>query len=116
MFTKKLITSISVIASILACVVGFWVFDGHYETKAASIEKIQKVEFHVAGAIQNQQIQNDYKFYQFMYDKLTRDISNFRRALTKTPNDQFLREDYKMALKQRAEIKMKLDELMEKIN
>ena len=116
MFTKKLITSISVIASLLACAAGFWLFDGHYETKAASTEKITKVEFHVAGAIQKQQIQNDYKFYQFMYDKLTRDIANYRRALTQTPNDQFLREDYKMALKQRAEIKLKLDELMRKIN
>jgi len=126
MFTKKVITIISAITTVLGLVAAIWVFDGHYETKAAVAEKItltkeftnhkiEEVEIVVAGAIQNQEIKSDYKFMQFMYDKLTSEMYNLKRQMRRYPEDQDLRDDYNNVVRQRNEIKQKLDELMKEI-
>jgi hypothetical protein len=117
MFTKKFLTSISVITAVIGLLVALWMFDGHYETKAAAVEKIEQVEIVVAGAIQNQEIKSDYKFMQFIYDKLTTEMYNLKRQMRRYSEDQDLKDDYTDVVRQRNEVKFKLDILMkEKLN
>ena len=112
MFTKKLLAALGVIVTILSLIGGIWAFDVHYATD----EKVDNLEIQIAGALQNVQIKSDYKFYQFMYDKLTQDMYRIRRLIRANPSDQNLKMDYQEVVKQRTEMKGKMDELMRKIN
>ena len=116
MFTKKVIASISTLAVLVSLVCGIWALEGHYQTKAEAKEKFEAVEIQVAGALQNQEIRSNYKFYQFLYDKLTQDLQNIKRLLRRDPNDQELKEDYQEVKKEIKELKKKLDKLLEKIS
>ncbi|GAG86893.1 unnamed protein product [marine sediment metagenome] len=51
-----------------------------------------------------------------MYDKLTNDMTSLRRQLRKNPSSTFLKEDYNEVVKERKEVKRKMDELFKKIN
>ena len=116
MFTKKILTMIGSLTAILSLIGGIWAFENHYATNKRVDNEIAQVEVQVAGALQNSQIKNDYKFYQFMYDKLTQDMYNLKRQLRQNPNDEALRQDYEDVLQQRKEIKIKMEELMKSIN
>ena len=116
MFTKKLITILGAIGVILSLFGGLWAFETHYATNEKLYGEIQRVEIQVAGAIQNIQIKTDYKFYQFMYDKLTADMFLLRKQIRDNPNDAVLKQDYQDVCDQRKEMKLKLEKLMQKIN
>ena len=116
MFTKKLITSISVIASLLACAAGFWLFDGHYETTAAAVEKIELVELRVAATIQDQQkmlklgiLDNKLQILYNRKENLNKQYYNLSRELQKNPTDLFLQEEFK-------DVKQQLIEINKRIN
>ena len=116
MFTKKVMTIIGAILAVLSLVGGIWAIEEHYATNKTLDHKIEGVEFQVAGAIQNIQIKTDYKFYQFMYDKLTNDMFLLRKQMRDNPNDAMLKQDYKDVCDQRKEMKIKLEQLMRKID
>jgi hypothetical protein len=78
--------------------------------------KIKNFEEDVAGALQNQQIKSDYRFYQFQYDKIVQDKMEVKRQLRRDPDDQGLRQDYQELEEERKRIKQKMDELMNQIN
>ena len=116
MFTKKIMTIIGSILAVISLIGGLWAFEEHYATNKTLDSKIEGVEFQVAGAIQNIQIKTDYKFYQFMYDKLTNDMFLLRKQMRDNPNDNMIKQDYKDVCDQRKDIKLKLEQLMKKIN
>ena len=116
MFTKKVMATIGAVIAVLSLIGGIWAIEEHYATNKTLDSKIQNVEFQVAGAIQNIQIKTDYKFYQFMYDKLTADMFLLRKQIRDNPNDAVLKQDYQDVCDQRKEIKLKLEKLMQKIN
>jgi hypothetical protein len=112
---KIIIAAASIITAIFTILGGLWAFENHYATNKKVDTEIERVEIQVAGAIQNQQIQNNYKFYQFMYDKLTQDMFEIRRQLRRFPEDRELRQDYQDVKRERSDVKRKMDLLMEKI-
>jgi len=116
MFTKKVMAIIGAILAVLSLIGGIWAVEEHYATNKGVDDKIEHVEFQVAGAIQNIQIKTDYKFYQFMYDKLTNDMFLLRKQMRDNPNDNMIKQDYKDVCDQRKEMKIKLEQLMRKID
>jgi len=121
-FTKKVIVSLSVVATILTIVGGIWAFEAHYATNSRvdhvvkmGEEKVVDLELQIAGALQNQQHKSDVRYWQFMYDKLTTDINNLRRQMARYPNDQVLKQDYQDLINQRQEVKEKRDKAMDNI-
>lgn len=111
-FTKKVIVSLSAIATLLSVVGGIWGFEAHY----VDTSEMKNFEMKIVTTIENQQYKSDVKFYQFMYDKLTTDLFELKRQMRRYPEDELLKEDYKEILNQRNKIKDKLDKSMEKIN
>lgn len=121
-YKKIIISAASVIAAVFGLLGGMWAFDGHY---AKSIEvaelEVQVVESLKQYNVQQQQSQGvyqmktDYKFYQFMYDKLTQDMYDIKRQLRRNPSDQDLRQDYIDVSNERQRVKNKMESLMEKI-
>jgi len=121
-YKKMIISAASIIAVVFGLLGGMWAFDGHY---AKSIEvaelEIQVVESLKQYNVQQQktqttyQMKNDYKFYQFMYDKLTQDMYSIKRQLRSSPTDQDLRQDYINISSERQRVKNKMDSLMENI-
>ena len=112
---KIIIAAASIITAIFTILGGLWAFENHYATNKKVDTEIERVEIQVAGALQNQQIQNNYKFYQFMYDKLTQDMFEIKRQLRRFPEDQELRQDYQDVKRERSNLKGKMDSLMEKV-
>ena len=51
-----------------------------------------------------------------MYDKLTQDMYNIKRQIRDNPDDIQLKDDLNEVIRQRNDIKKKMDELMSKIN
>jgi hypothetical protein len=124
---KNLKTILAIIGSIIVLIGAVFAFSTTFATneRVDKVEvtternigvKIEQLEIKVAGALQNQQIKSDYKFYQFQYDKLVRDKMEVKRQLRRNPTDQGLRQDYQEIEEERKRIKQKMDELMNKIN
>jgi len=110
-FTKKIVIGLSVITTLLAIIGGLWGFDSHY----ASAKDMNGLEIRVAEGFENTQNKLDVRFLQFMYDKLTQDMYDIKRQLSRYPNDKVLEEDYKEVLRKRSRIKEKLDEALKRI-
>lgn len=120
--------------TIIACIVGaitivgaVWVFATTFATNdrvdkedikiVRSVDtKMKSMEDVVAGALQRQEVKSDYKFYQFMHDKLVQEKMGIKRQLRRDPTNQELRQDYIEVEEERRRIKEKMDELMNKIN
>ena len=121
-YKKIILSAASIITTIFIILGGLWAFDNHY---AKSIEvaelEVQVVESLKQYNTQQQQSQtvyelkNDYKFYQFMYNKYTQDMFEIRRQLRRNPTDQEARQEYVDISAERQRVKQKMDELMEKI-
>lgn len=121
-YKKIIISAASIITAMFALMGGLWAFDTHY---AKSIEvaelEVQVVESLKQYNIQQQQAQTvyqmktDYKFYQFIYNKLTQDMYEIKRQLRRSPTDQDLRQDYVDVSNERQRVKNKMESLMEKI-
>jgi len=138
MFTNKLKTGLAIAVSIITVVGAVWLVGNTFATNERvdkedikiikSVDtKMDNIEIVVAGALQRQQVQSekrhqnqeiksDYRFYQFMHDKLVQEKMEIRRQLRRDPNNQGLRQDYIELEEERKRIKQKMDELMEKIN
>jgi len=114
-YKKSIVTASSVITAIFAIMGGLWAFENHYATNKKVNTEIKRVEFEVAGAIQNQSIKSSYRFLQFQYDKLTQDMMNIKRELRRDPTNQDLREEYQDVKLERQKVKRKMESLMEKI-
>jgi len=119
---KTVYGGLSVVVAVFAILGGLWAFEDRY----AKTEEVDELEIQVVQSLkqynqqqtqiqQNYQHKNEYKFYQFLYDKLGRDLLDIRRQLRRDPTDEFLRQDYTEAQRQRGLIKEKMDALMEKI-
>ena len=122
MTRKKFIGLLSVIATIFAVLGGFWGFEDRY-AKSADVKELEVQVVKTLKEFSQQQMQiqqtyeykNDYKFYQFQYDKLGNDLINLRREMRTNPDDQLLKEDYNEVKHQRELLKQKMDSLLEKI-
>ena len=127
MFTTKLKTTLAIAGSLVVLIGAVFAFATTFATnkRVDKVEvtternvntKMKDFEEEVAGALQNQQIKSDYKFYQFQHDKLIQDKMEVKRQLRRDPNNQELRQDYLELEEERKRIKQKMDELMNKIN
>lgn len=121
-FTKKVIVSLGVVATLLTIVGGIWAFENHYATnqrvdkvEMKSTEDVKELEIQIAGALENQQRKSDVRYWQFMYDKITNDIFELKRQMRRYPEDKILQQDYADALERRKEIKKKLDDALQEI-
>jgi hypothetical protein len=110
--SKNLKTILAVLVTLMTLIGGIWAFGNTFATNS----RVDKDLIEVAGAIQNQQIKSDYKFYQFMYDKLTQDMNEIKRQLRRTPDDQELRQDYQDIKEERNKIKEKMELMIKEIN
>lgn len=122
-FTKKVITTLAAVATVLTIIGGIWGFEAHYATNnrlnsvAMAAEKdVSQLEVQLAGALQNQQFKSDAKYWQFMYERLLKDVTELKRQMKRYPEDNILKEDYRALLDRIKEARKKLDESMEKIN
>ncbi len=121
--TRKTIFSIiGAVAACFAILGGLWAFEDRYAKSIEIVElEIQVVQSLKQYNIQQMEVQqryeykNEYKFYQFMYDKLAQDLLEIRRQLRRDPTDAFLRQDYTDVTEQRKLVKAKMEKLMEKI-
>ena len=114
-YKKAIVTASTIIIAIFSLLGGLWAFEKHYATNRTVETEIERVEFEVAGAIQTQSIKSSYQFLQFQYDKLTQDMMYIRRQLRRDPTDQILREEYQDVKLERQKVKLKMEQLMEKI-
>ena len=119
---KTIISAASIIIAIFTILGGMWAFDSHY-AKSAEIEElevqvVQSLRQYNEQQIHVQQIyqyKNEYRFYQFIYDKLGRDLLEIRRQIRRYPEDEILRQDYVEVREERVKIKEKMDEIFRKI-
>ena len=119
---KTIISAASIIIAIFTILGGMWAFDSHY-AKSAEIEElevqvVQSLRQYNEQQIHVQQIyqyKNEYRFYQFIYDKLGRDLLEIRRQIRRYPEDEILRQDYVEVREERVKIKEKMDEILRKI-
>ncbi len=77
-YKKSIVTASSIILAVFALLGGLWKFNDHYATNIKVNHEIERVEFEVAGAIQNQSVKSTYQFLQFQYDMLTPDMMNIK--------------------------------------
>lgn len=119
---KSIITTLTIVATLLAILGGFWAFEDRYaksaEVKDMEVQVVQTLkQFNMQQmkVIQLNEYKNQYRFYQFLYDKLGQDLLEIRRQLRRYPEDQILRQDYVDVKEQRDGVKEKMNELMEKI-
>lgn len=119
---KTIVTSLGVIATILAILGGLWAFEDRYaksaevkELEVQVVESLQQFNEQQTKIIQTNEYKNQYRFYQFLYDKLGQDLLEIRRILRRDPEDQILRQDYIDVQEQRKKVKDKMDQLLEKI-
>jgi len=116
MFSKKLITTIGVLVTLMTLIGGIWAFNNTFATNERVDKEVENIEIQVAGALQNQQIKSDYNFYLFLYDKLSQDMVDIQRQLRTNPYDEMLRQDYLDKKEERIRVKQKMEEMMKKIN
>lgn len=109
-------TSIGVLVALLTLISGIWFFNTTFATNLRVDKEMVNIEVQVAGALQNQQIKSDYKFYQFMYDKLFQDMVEIKRQLRRDPNNQLLRQDYIEKKEERDKVKQRMDGMIKEIN
>jgi len=122
-FTKKVITIMAALATVLTLVGGIWGFEAHYATNTrvnnvvlVAENDVDRLEVQLAGALQNQQYKSNAKYWQFMYERLIKDLTELKRQMRRYPEDDILKEDYRALLDRIKEARRKLDESMEKIN
>jgi len=109
---KYVKTILGILGTLMVLISGIWAFNSTFATN----DRVDEVEIEVAGAIQNQQIKNDYKFYQFLYDKLGVDMMEIKRQLRRSPSDQMLRQEYTEKKEERDKIKEKMENMIKEIN
>lgn len=125
--TNNLKTVVAIIVGVISIVGAVWVFANTFATNervdkedkiiVRSVDtKMKSIEIDVAGALQRQEVKSDYKFYQFMHDKLVQEKMEVKRMLRRDPTNQELRQDYMEIEEERKRIKEKMDQLMNKIN
>lgn len=121
-FTKKIVVGLSVITTLLGIVAGIWAFEVHYATNKrvdgvvkVAAKEVKDLDLQVASALQNQMIQTDIRFYQFMDDKLREDQYRVRKQIENNPTDAMLQRDYDDIQKRREKIQNKIDESMRKM-
>lgn len=121
-FTKKVILILGAVATVLTIMGGIWGFEAHYatnkrvDTVVKSAEKdVNDLEIQLAGALQNQQYKSDAKYWQFMYERLLKDLTELKRQMRRYPEDEILKEDYRALLERIKEVRAKLDSSIEKI-
>lgn len=122
-FTKKVITILAACVTVLSLIGGIWKFEAHYATNTrvdnvavAAENDVNKLEMQLAGALQNQQFKSDAKYWQFMYERLIKDLTELKRQMIRYPEDDILKEDYRALLDRIKNARTKLDESIEKIN
>lgn len=121
-FTKKVILILGAVATVLTIMGGIWGFEAHYATNkrvdkvVLSAEKdVEELEVQLAGALQNQQHKSDAKYWQFMVERLTKDLYEMKRQMRRYPEDEVLREDYRALLERLKEAQKRWDESLQKI-
>jgi hypothetical protein len=121
-FTKKVITTISAVAAVFTLVGAIWGFEAHYATnkrvdgvEIVHADDIAGLEIKLAGALENTQYKSDVRFFQFMYNKLGEDLIELRRQMRRYPEDELLKEDYRVVQQKRLDIEKQLDEALKKI-
>jgi len=121
-FTKKVVVSLSAVATVLTIVAGIWAFEAHYATNSrvdgvaiAAEQKVEQLEIQLAGAFENQQHKSNAKYWQFMLERLMKDLSELKRQMRRYPEDEILREDYRALQERIKEVRSKLDQALEKI-
>ena len=119
---KTIYGGLTVVVTIFAILGGMWGFEDRYaksvevaELEVQVVQSLKQYNQQQTKAQQTYEYKNEYKFYQFLYDKLGRDLLEIRRQLRRDPTDQFLKQDYVDIQNQRNGIKVKMNELMQKI-
>jgi tRNA U34 5-carboxymethylaminomethyl modifying GTPase MnmE/TrmE len=121
-FTKKVVVSLSAVATVLTIVAGIWAFEAHYATnkrvdkvEIRTVQEVIELEQKIANALENQQYKGDIRYFQFMLDKNRNDIYDIKKQMQTFPDDPILKKDYEDLLERRKDIKDKLDETVNKI-
>lgn len=121
-FTKKVVVSLSVIATVFSIVGGIWAFDSHYASdkrvdkiEISYAEEMDNMEKKVASALENTMHKFDVRYFQLLYDKINEDLKNTRKEIKRYPDDELLKDDYRDLIERRKDIKDKLDKALEKI-
>lgn len=121
-YKKIIISAASIITAIFAIIGGLWAFDNHYaksvQVTKLEIQVVQSLKQYNTQQQRSQQVyqyKNDYRFYQFMYDKLTQEMYSIKRQLRRDPTDQGLQQEYIEISQERQRVKQKMDNLMGKI-
>ena len=119
---KIIISAASIIIAVFSIMGGMWAFENRYaksvevaELEVQVVQSLKQYNTQQQKSQQTYQYKNDYKFYQFMYDKLTQDLYQVKRQLRRFPQDQNLQREYNEISRQRQDVKRKMDSLMEKI-
>ena len=109
--SKKFALILGIITTLLTMIGSIWAFESHYATN----KTVEKLEIQIAGALENQQLKGDVRYFQFMMDKIMSDIFILKRQIEKYPEDQMLKQDYQDLLDRRKEIKIKLEQALRNI-
>ena len=119
---KTIFSVLGALAAGFAVLGGLWAFEDRYAKSAEIVElevqvvqSLQEYNIQQQKAINVIQLKQDYRFYQFLYDKLGNDLLEIRRLLRRNPEDQILRQDYVEVREERVKIKEKMDEILRKI-
>jgi len=119
---KTIFSVVGAVAAGFAILGGLWAFEDRYaksveitELEVQVVQSLQEYNVQQQKAINVIQLKQDYRFYQFLYDKLGNDLLEIRRILRREPTDAILRQDYIDVQEQRNKVKAKMDEIMRKI-
>lgn len=121
-FTKKVIVSLSVVATLLTIVGGIWAFEAHYATNHRvdgvvlnTVKKFDGFEEDIASALENLQHKSDVRFFQLTLDRINDRIYELRKEIKRNPSDDLLKQDYEDLIRRRKEVQDKIDSSMRKI-
>jgi hypothetical protein len=119
---KTIISAASILTTLIVILGGLWAFEDRYaksaEVKELETQVVQSLKQYNMQQMQMQQVyqyKNEYRFYQFLYDKLGQDMMEIRRQMRRYPEDVVLKEDYHDVQQQRNKVKDKMDDLLRKI-
>lgn len=119
-FTRKIIVSLSVIATVLTLVGGIWGFEEHYATNKRVDDVVVNfqqengdLEIKLADVLESQQKKADLRYFRFLENEMDDEIYKLKRKIEQNPTDELLKKDYEHILNRREVIRQNIEKILE---
>jgi hypothetical protein len=113
---KRIIGSGLAMIVTLATIIGIaFAVDTRYAKEITVVETLQQFQMQQQATIDRYQLKNDYKFYKFMYDDLTKEMYFYRKLMREHPNDAEIKLEHDQVVEKRKQTGDKMNAIMEQL-